>query len=85
MRRLRFFASRLTRSERRVYAAVVAFYAMAAVAMTWPVYAVFGRARPLVLGMPLSLFYLACFVVASFLVLLALYRWEARRGKDEEE
>lgn len=84
MKRLKLFGSHLSRRERRVYGAVAVFYAAAAAAVTWPVYALFSRARPLVLGIPFSLFYLACLVVASFVVLLALYRWESRNGKDED-
>lgn len=84
MKRPRLFGSHLSRKERRVYGAVLAFYIFTIFAMTWPVYSAFSRARPLILGMPLSLFYLACFVVASFLVLLALYRWEVRREERDD-
>ena len=84
MKRLKLFGSHLTRQERSVYGAVLAFYAFAVLGMTWPVYSLFSRARPLILGMPLSLFYLACFVVASFFVLLALYRWEVRHGDEDD-
>ena len=84
MKRLRIFGSHLDRSQRLVYGAVMVFYLVAAVAMTWPVYAVFGSARPLVLGMPFSLFYLACWVMASFGVLLALFFWEQRREPGDD-
>ena len=80
MKRLKLFGSHLSRQERRVYGAVIWFYVLAGLGMNWPIYPFFSRARPLVLGMPFSLFYLACWVVASFLVLLALYRWEAGRN-----
>ncbi len=85
MRRARLFGSHLTKGERRVYGAVGLFYAAAVLGMTWPVYGVFSRIRPLVLGMPFSLFYLSCWVVASFLVLLALFHWESGRGAHDEE
>lgn len=85
MRRPKLFSSHLTRRQRRVYGTVLAFYIFAFVAMIWPVYGLFNKARPLVLGMPLSLFYLACMVTASFLVQLALFRWEGRRGGDEDD
>jgi hypothetical protein len=84
MKRMRLFSSHLTRGERRVYGAVVAFYVLATLGMIWPGYVPFSGARPLVLGLPLSLFYLACFVVASFVVLLALYRWEIRREERDD-
>jgi hypothetical protein len=43
-------------------------------------------AQPLVLGIPLSLFYVVCWVAASFVVLLALFHWEGRQeGADEDD
>lgn len=83
--RPKLFSSHLTRRQRRVYGAVLGFYVFAFLAMVWPFYGLFNRARPLVLGMPLSLFYLAVLVTASFLVQLALFRWEGRRGADSED
>ena len=85
MKRIRVFGSHLSRRQRRVYGAVAAFYVVAAIGMTWPVYSLFGRARPLILGMPFSLFYLACFVIASFAVLLALYLWEGRQQGEGDD
>jgi hypothetical protein len=54
------------------------FFLLAFLALIWPVYPIFGDARPLILGLPLSLFYVAFWLVASFLVLLALYLFEER-------
>ena len=85
MKRIKIFGSHLSRRQRRVYGSVIAFYVVAILATTWPVYAVFSRARPIVLGMPFSLFYIACFVVASFLTLYALFRWEERQDGEEED
>jgi len=85
MRRIRIFGSHLSRGQRRVYGAVAVFYVVAAIGMTWPVYSLFSRARPLVLSMPFSLFYLACFVIASFAILLALFLWEQRQLGEEDE
>lgn len=86
MKRSRLFDSRLSRRQRRIYAAVVAFYALATLGTIWPLYSLFAAARPLILGIPLSLFYVACWVGASFVVLLALFHWEARQqGGDEDE
>ncbi len=82
---LRIFPSGQPAAERRVYAAVVVYFLAVAVALLWPVYSWFGAATPLVLGMPLSLFYLAAAVVVSFVVMLALYLWEARRGLHDED
>ena len=78
-RKPRFFASDLTPRERRVYVAATVYFLAATAAMIWPVYPLFSRVRPLILGMPLALAYLAAVLVVSFLVLLGLYLWEGRR------
>ncbi len=78
---LRIFSSRLGRRERRVYGAVLVYFLAVFVAMLWPVYSFFGRARPLIGGLPLSLFYLAVLLVSSFVILLCLYAWEAHSGR----
>jgi hypothetical protein len=85
VRPFKLFSSHLTRRQRLVYGAVVAFYVVLFFAMVPPVYSVFNRARPLVLGMPLSLFYLAVIIVSSFAVLLALFVWENRNEGDPPE
>jgi uncharacterized iron-regulated membrane protein len=41
----------------------------------------FSRVRPFVFGIPLALFYLLVLLLACFFSLLALYRWEDRRGR----
>jgi hypothetical protein len=82
MLRPRLFSSHLTRTQRRVYGAVLVFYLFAFFAMVPPVFSPFNKARPLVLGMPLSLFYLAAFIISSFLVLLAMFLWEGRRDDE---
>ena len=81
MRPIRVFSSRLTRGERRVYGAVVLYFCAVFAAMLWPIYSFFGSARPIVLGLPFSLFYLALLLIVSFGVLGALYLWESRRGR----
>lgn len=80
---VRLFPSDLTPGERRVYGAVLAFYLATTVGLVWPAYAAFADIRPLVLGVPFSLFYVVLWVVASFLVLLGVYLWEDRRERDE--
>jgi len=84
MHKLRLFGSHLTAAQRRVYGAVLIFYLLAFAAMVWPVMTLFNRVRPLVLGMPFSLFFIASVVVASFLVQLALFRWEQRQHGSEQ-
>lgn len=77
--RPRFFSSSLTRRQRRVYGAVVAWFVVALALMTWPAMVPMARVRPLVLGMPFALFWLAVILVISFAVALALFAWETRR------
>lgn len=83
--RPRVFDSRLTRAERRVYGAVLAWFVVATASMLWPLYVPLARVRPLVLGLPLSLAWLVAVLVASFLVALALFYWEDRRGVFDDE
>lgn len=54
------------------------FFLLAFFALIWPIYPIFSTARPLILGMPQSLFYVAFWLIASFLALLALYLAEER-------
>jgi len=77
----RVFSSRLARGDRRVYGAVVLYFCAVFAAMLWPIYPLFSRARPIVLGLPFSLFYLAILLIVSFAVLGGLYLWESRRGR----
>ena len=52
--------------------------------MVWPVVTLFSHARPLILGLPFFLFYLAVLLLTSFLVLLGLFQWEARTGASSD-
>lgn len=76
----KFVARRLTRTQRRVYVAATLYFFAAFAAMIWPLYPLVSHVRPLVLGMPFGLFFLAALLVVSFLVALALYLWEERSG-----
>ncbi len=77
----RLFSSVLSKTERRIYGAVTVIFIGVFLATMWPIYPLFNRIRPFVLGMPASLFYLLVLVFVSFFSLLALYRWEDGRGK----
>jgi hypothetical protein len=48
----------------------------------WPIYPLFSDIRPILFGMPLSLFYLVLVIAAVFSVMLALFLWE---GRDDDE
>ena len=80
----RIFSSRLSPGERRVYRAVLMFFTAVFIAMIWPVVTLFSRAEPLIVGLPFFLAYLAALLLASFLVLLALFRWENRTGRSSD-
>ncbi len=68
---------------RRLRRAVALFFCLVFLASIWPVYPLFSRIQPLVLGLPFSLAYLVILLVAAFLVLLGLYLWEQRHGELE--
>lgn len=48
------------------------FFALFTVAVTWPGYLPFNRIRPLVLGLPFSMVWVAFWVVLAFLVFLVI-------------
>lgn len=79
----RIFPSDLTPRERRVYGGVTLFFVLAFVAVLWPAYVPYSGIRPLVLGMPLSLFYLVAVLLLCFVVLLGVFLWEGRRGEGD--
>lgn len=81
---LRLFSSKLTAAQRRLYRSVLVFFLVVFLAMIWPVVTLFSHARPLVLGLPFFLFYLASLLLGSFLVLLSLYLWEIRSGTSSD-
>jgi len=78
------FSSKLTLGERRVYKAVTILFIAVFFAFMWPIYPIFNHIRPLILGMPASLFYLVFLLTVAFVSILALYRWEDRHGKLDE-
>ena len=59
----------------------MAFSVFALLALIWPIYPLFGRIRPMILGMPLSLFYIVTVIVTVFLVMLTLFRWEGKNNR----
>ena len=79
----RIFSTALNKVERRVYGTVTIIVIGTFLGTMWPIYPLFSRIRPFVLGMPASLFYLLILVFLVFFSLLALYRWEDKRGKFE--
>lgn len=80
----RLFSSSLGTTERRVYGTVTLVFVATFFATMWPVYPLFSRIRPRVLGVPFSLVYLVMLTAVCFFAILALYLWEERRGALEE-
>ena len=74
----RLFSSSMTAAQRRVYRIVTCLFFGIFLATIWPVYPRFGGIHPMILGIPLSLFYVVALVALSFLAILALYMWEGR-------
>ena len=79
----RIFSTALNKVERRVYGTVTIIVIGTFLGTMWPIYPLCRRITPFVLGIPASLFYLLVLVFLVFFSLLALYRWEDKRGKFE--
>lgn len=62
----------------------ILFFILFVVAVTWPGMILGNRIFPLVLGLPFSMFWIASWVVLSFLVLVFLDRAEGRARIDTE-
>ena len=60
---------------------VAAFCVAAFIAVLWPVYSWFSDIEPVVLALPMSLFYLVVVIATVFSVMLALFLWEDRNDK----
>ncbi len=61
------------------YAMVFSVFAL--LALIWPIYSLFSGIRPMILGMPLSLFYIVVVIVTVFLVMLTLFLWEGKNDR----
>ena len=61
--------------------AAIVFAIAALFALIWPVYSWFGGIFPLILGLPVSMFYIAAVISVVFSVMLALFLWEDRNGR----
>ena len=68
-------------SVRRVRWGAALFFLLFVLAVTWPGMLPFNRIHPLVLGLPFSMFWIALWVLGSFLVLL-LVDWVEGRARD---
>lgn len=65
-------------SKRAVRTLAAVFFALNALAVTWPGFTPFNRVHPLVLGLPFSLAWIASWVLLSMVVLWIVDRVERR-------
>lgn len=68
----------------RARRATAAFFLLVLLALVWPVYPHFSGIRPLVLGMPFSLYYVLVLLAGAFAVLLGIFLWEGRHGRGDD-
>jgi len=71
-------------SVRSVRLVATIFFIAFALAVTWPAMIPFNRIEPLVFGLPFSMFWIACWVAVSFLVLVWVDRSEERAREAED-
>ncbi len=83
--RLRFVSSRLDAKSRKVYLVATGFFLCIFLGTIWPLHGFFARIRPLVLGLPFSLFYLAALLIMTFAVLLSVFLWEGGQSNRERD
>ena len=68
-----FFSPTTSAGARRRRGLFVALGILAAAALTWPIYPLFGGVKPLILGLPLSLAWVLLWLLLVFLGLVGLY------------
>jgi hypothetical protein len=71
-------------SVRWVRRGTALFFLLFVLAVTWPGMLHFNRIHPLVLGLPLSMFWIALWVVCSFLILLLVDVVEGKTRKADD-
>jgi polyferredoxin len=82
MRRgLKLFPDRSSARHRRRRLIFLAIYGALFASLIWPVYPLFAGARPLVLGLPLSLAWIVLVLSLMFAALLWLFFGEEPRGE----
>ncbi|MEO1081123.1 MAG: hypothetical protein AAFY29_16305 [Pseudomonadota bacterium] len=68
-------------NRRRMRRLAVAVYVLNVLAMTWPVATQFSAARPLILGLPLSMAWPVIWILIGLVTLLLLDHVENGRGR----
>lgn len=82
-RGLVFFSPKTSSAVRRRRGLFVVLVMMAGAALTWPIYPLFAGAKPLILGLPLSLAWVLVWLILVFGGLVWLYLGdEASKGDD---
>lgn len=82
---LDLFSDRTPPDARRRYVLHALAYAAILLSLLWPAITLFNRVEPFVLGMPFVLFWIALSLVLVLANTAALYRYEYRvvRGEDD--
>lgn len=70
-------------SGRRARQLAIGFFVLYTIFLTFPGIVPFNRIYPLVFGLPFAFFWIALWVALSGVVLLLLYRVEARTAREE--
>lgn len=71
-----FFSDKTTPGERNRYLVHALIYTIGLLLVVWPLFAVFNRVEPYVLGMPFNMFWTGLSLVIVLVNTIALYRWE---------
>lgn len=83
-RRLHFFSEDADHSFRRRRVVFVMILIVAAASLVWPGYLPFSGIRPFVLGLPLSMAWVAFWILAMFAAMIWLYRSEDPNRSDAD-
>jgi len=73
------FRSGTSAESRRVSIIAFIYLLICGLAMIWPIYTIANRVYPIILGMPFSMFWIAFWIVMTFIGLIFLYRYEFGR------
>lgn len=73
---LDLFSEETTQAERRRYVVHAMVYVVGLILVVWPLFPLFNRVEPYVLGMPFNMFWTALSLVVVLVNTVLLYRWE---------
>tara|TARA_R110002124_G_scaffold183735_9_gene351249 strand:+ start:30024 stop:30284 length:261 start_codon:yes stop_codon:yes gene_type:complete len=76
------FSSRSTKRRKRAFI-LVSVLVVIQLCLIWPIYPIMGAAKPLILGLPLSFFWVILMVCFSFISLLIFFRKDIETEEKE--